>query len=180
MKKLKIVEKAYKINHEKINEGYYLQDLTVYADNINKAKSKLLEKIKYDDYVLRFSGELVTYLNIPVIRDPESDKIEFEGGGFTKYQIKLMKERTERLEKLNNILLDDTIKYCYIYKGGYYMSNWCGYTDFKDKAGVYSKEEAIEHSKNHQSIRVIPINIETHNAMINERINDLKSRLIVQ
>lgn len=182
MKELKIVEKAYKIDSEKVNEGYYLQGMHVYAENINKAKSKLLEKIKYDDYVLRFSGELITYLNIPVIRDPEYDKFEYVGNTFTKRQIKLMEEKEKRLEELDSFLNNKEIDFCYIRKGGYYyLPNSCGYTEYLAYAGVYRIEEGVSSAKMCNELRVIPIiDIETHNEMINEKINDLKSRLIIK
>ncbi|MFA7307618.1 MAG: hypothetical protein WC026_13200 [Hyphomicrobium sp.] len=40
-------EKAYGINLDRLKEGYLSNEIICYAESLNKAKSKLLEQVKY-------------------------------------------------------------------------------------------------------------------------------------
>lgn len=182
MKKLKIAEKAYKLVVDLIDEGYFISDKVVYADSIGKAKQKFLSIMKYDDYKTRFTLEPITYLNIPVRRDQESDKFEFEGEALSNWKINQIIKERERIEELNSFLYNKEIDFCYIRKGGYYYrSNHTGYTEYLVDAGVYRIEDGVSTAKGCNELRIIPIiDIEIHNEVINEKINDLKSRLIVK
>ena len=73
---------------------------------------------------------------------------------------------------------DNGIKYCYIRKGSYYKPNSCGYTDFKHRAGVYSKEEAVSSAKSCRDITLEIIDIQSHNEMLNIEIAELQNKLL--
>jgi len=76
---------------------------------------------------------------------------------------------------LDEILKDESIKFCYIYKttGGYYRPNSCGYTGRLEDAGVYEKAEAVQDAKSCEHLRIIPIDVEKHNAHIQKRMKKL-------
>lgn len=174
-----IENKAYELNLDKIDEGYLLSPIVVYATTLNKAKVKILHEIRHEDLLLRCSitgyGDEITYLNIPVIRCKDKDKTLFEGEYLTNNQIARIKRKKGLLEMLENPL----ITHCYIKKRGtYYRPNNCGYTDIISEAGVYTTREAVDSGLSCEELSVIPINIEEHNAMINDRIENLKTRII--
>lgn len=74
-----VISKAYEIDLDKLDEGYLSDSIICHAENLNKAKTELLKKIRYDDWKLKYSGEELNYLNIPVKRRKSSDKVIFEG-----------------------------------------------------------------------------------------------------
>lgn len=82
--------------------------------------------------------------------------------------------------ELNKIIKDKNITHCYIKKNSYYMPKYCGYTDYKVKASIYTKEEALQHYTACNELRLIQININEHNKMIVDEIKDLMSRLILK
>lgn len=85
----------------------------------------------------------------------------------------------ERQKELDSILNNPDIQYCYILKRGlYYCDSWCGYSDYRTKAGVYTKQEAIDHARNIKEIFIVPINNAEHNTLISKEIEKLKARLI--
>lgn len=174
--KLELAKKAYEVNLLKIDGGFMYGEMIAYAENRNKAKSQLLSEA-YDCKLLS-SGEQVDYLSIPVIRCKEADKFKFEGEELTRSDIEYNIEQRNRTNKLDKILADGVITYCYIRKGSYYRPNSCGYTDMRHRAGVYSVLEAISHAKSCRDLTIIPIDISEHNEMINKEIEDLQTRLI--
>lgn len=178
MKKYKISEKAFEIDLSKIEEGFLFSEHICYAENINKAKSKLLKEIKYDDYKLNNSNDDITYTNIPVIRCKEADKVIFEDKIVLISEIEKILHNRERNNKLDSVLNNPNILYCYIIKGSYYCPNYCGYTSIKTEAGIYTKEDAISHAKSVDNIRLEPIDIEEHNKMIKEKISMLQTKLL--
>lgn len=171
---MKIVQKAWQVDLSKIEEGYYYSKDIKYAETRSKAKSQYC----WDDYSLIYGEGACTYLTLPVIRCKEADKYEFEGEQKTKQQIGEIKNERKRQAKLDSMLNDPNITYCYIDKGGYYCPGWSGYTSFKSKAGVYTIEEGIQHAKSVREVHIVPINIQEHNEIIEKEINDLKSRLL--
>jgi hypothetical protein len=177
--KYELAKKAYYIDFDKIEEGYLACSQICYSDNINEAKSYLLDQLKYDNWKLKDSDEEITYINIPVKRYPNADKYVFEDIELTLFEIdKLLFER-ERINGLDEMLNNKDIQYCYIIKRGlYYGNNWCGYTDYIYKAGIYKKEDAISHAKSCGELSIKPVNIIEHNKMINKNINELKTKLI--
>jgi hypothetical protein len=98
-----IVSKAYEINLDELDEGYLSDSIICYAENLNKAKVKLLKEIQYDNWILKKSGKELTYLNIPVKRIKSADKVIFEGKEIIRCSIDKLIEERERLAKLDEI-----------------------------------------------------------------------------
>lgn len=180
--KYKLSKKAFEIDFSKIEEGYLYDSSSfiTYAENRNKAKSELLRMAYCENICLTGEDEELTYLTIPVIRCKEADKYFFEDKEMTLLSIDRELRERKRISDLDEILNNKHIKYCYIVKNGYYRPNNCGYTDFKHRAGVYSKEEAVSSAKSCSDIRIMRIDINEHNQMINDEINELKTRLLEQ
>lgn len=178
----KLIKKAYQIDFSKISEGFLYSEVICYADNKNKAKSLLLNKLKEDylDVKLQYDYDekVVTYLTIPVIRCESADKYLFEFEEMTRYKINEILENRKRVSALNKILEDETVKYCYIRKGAYYRPNSSGYTDYLHRAGVFTKEYAVSHAISVREISIIPINIDEHNQLIESEISELKTRIL--
>jgi hypothetical protein len=80
--------------------------------------------------------------------------------------------------QINKIANNKKITHCYIYKRGYYRPDHCGYTDRQTRAGVYSKQEAIDEAQHCDEVTIIPIDIAEHNKNIVEEIKELSTRLI--
>jgi hypothetical protein len=89
-----------------------------------------------------------------------------------------LKKQQKRIAVLDGILNNETITHCYIRKGSYYRPDSCGYTDYRHRAGVYTKEYAVSHAKRCEEITVVPIDIEEHNAFLTAEIQDIQSRLL--
>jgi len=177
--KTEIATKAYRIDLSKIQDGFMCTNIFCYAQSLNKAKSELLDKIKYDCLELPCSDEKINYLNIPVIRFPDFDLQEFEGQYLTKYQIEGFIQKRKRLEYFNTILNNQEVTHCYIRKhGSYYRPHAAGYTAIRMLAGVYTKEDAIRHGKSCDDLQIIPINNAEHNKMIELEIEELKARVL--
>ena len=177
MGKYKIKQKGYEVDFNKIQEGYLASEVVCHAINVNKARYALFGKIGWDGWKV-FGGDEVTYCNIPIKRCKEADLIEFEGSDMPLYKVEEMLAKRAKFAELDAILNDESIQYCYIYKGSYYRPNSCGYTDSKSRAGVYTKEEAVSDAKSVTNMRAIPINIVDHNTMIAKEIKELSTRLI--
>jgi phosphopantetheinyl transferase (holo-ACP synthase) len=176
MNKLKRTKKCYTVNTDKLfDDGMgFVEEHYVYAQNRNQAKKELLDFYQYYDLD---TGENITYLNIPVIRCKTGDKYEFEGGEHTMGYINHILNERKRKEELDELLKKEVTHY-YIKKGMYYRPEAAGYTDFKYLAGVYSTKEAVTHAKGCSDITLIPINIDEHNQMILDTIEQLKQQLI--
>lgn len=171
--------KAYELNLDKIIEGYRCSPVIAYGETRGKAKAAMWEEIKYDDYGLIWPNEEVSFLNLPIRRAKQYDKVEFEGEIRTKMEIDKIEQSRKRLAKLNSFLHKISITHCYILKRGvYYGPNSCGYTSFKSRAGVYTIEEGVSHAKGCEDIWLEIINVKEHNKMILKEIEQLKSKLI--
>lgn len=168
------------IDLSRIDEGYLCSDKVCYADTRNEAKKLLLHQTRYDGMTLKHEHETeLNYINIPVIRCREADIFDFEGTGKTLQQINQELNRRERWEKLDAILVDENITYCYIMKhGSFYCSNWAGYTAFAYKAGIYDKKEAVIHAKGCDEITIRPIIKDEHNKMVRDLISELETKII--
>lgn len=88
--------------------------------------------------------------------------------------IPMKRSERSRLAYINRIERDYKVTHCYIVKGGYYYrENSCGYTEYREAAGIYSKDEAIKICRACSIEVPIPINISEHNNMILTRIKEL-------
>lgn len=174
-----IIEKAYEINFNKISDGFLSDIKWCHAENRNKAKKKLLDEVYFDNWKLKYSDKPIDYLTIPIIRCKELDLIDFEGKQINRCKIDIIINERKRESELDDILNNPKIKFCYIVKSGfYYRPNSCGYTESRYEAGVYKKEDAVNEAKYCDELSIIPIDIENHNKMINEKIEILQKKLI--
>jgi len=80
--------------------------------------------------------------------------------------------------ELNKIIKNKKITHCYISKDAYYRPGSAGYTDYRSRAGIYTKAEAFRHAERCKELTLIPIDNQEHNAMIIAEINDLLTRFI--
>jgi hypothetical protein len=175
--KLPVIKKGYSINLDKIDVGYLYAEIATTAESIGKAKSQLMANPEIYGMTLKQADEEVNYLNIPVIRCKEADIVLFEGKETKRYKISEILMERERIAKLDEILNNPEIKYCYIRKGSYYRPNSSGYTDMRYRAGVYLKKDAYNSALSCRDLTIIPIDIEEHNKMIQDEINELSTRL---
>lgn len=176
---LTVVEKAYGLDLDKIDEGYLMTQTIVHADSRGKAKTKIMHELRYDDLKLCYTDAPVTFLNVPISRVPECDKVDFAGEILTKEMVRDKLRERERHSELDAILENPETQYCYIMKGGYYYRpNSCGYTDRKYRAGIYTKEYAVSDARSCSELRIIPIDVSEHNQMLTNVIEDMMSRMI--
>ncbi|MCP9763819.1 hypothetical protein [Lacihabitans soyangensis] len=174
--KLEIVEKAYRIDLERVEDSYVWSEKVVHAETVNAAKRKLLELVRYEDMKTR-DGVEVCYLNIPVVRDNGADLVIFEGEKVARWLALDRISRKERAMEISELCL--THRFFYILKRGcFFRPNNCGYTDHKEFAGVYTADEARRHALSCEEITLVPIVIEEHNELLNKMIEGLKGRVI--
>lgn len=173
-----LLKMAWAVNFDKFNEGYLASGCFCAAETKGKAKKELLGKVLFDGWVLKETGEEPTFLNLPIDRAYWQDIYDFEGEEMPYWKIRDILETRKRLSKFDD-MQKEPWTHCYILKQGvYYRPNSNGYTEYKAFAGVYTKEEGISSAKSCSDLSLIPIDIEKHNAMINEKILDLQARVI--
>lgn len=176
-----IISKGYELNLDKIKDGELMSKVVCSADNRNIAKAEILKLVRFDGLKLRYTGEEVTYLNLPIQRAERYDVVMSGGKQAKRVELERQKAHDKRMAHLDGILSDPNIQYCYIRKSGsYYAPNNCGYTQFKFSAGVYTKKDAVSSAKGCEELILEPINIEEHNTMMRSKINDLETRIINQ
>lgn len=177
--KLEIIQKAYHVWHEgMIGYGPEIANSideteVVYANKPSEAKVNANDWSNWE-----LNGEYATFIDLKCIRAKRYDVVSFEGKNMKRFLVASELESIEHSKKLDEILKNPNIKYCYICKRGYYRPNFCGYTDFKHRAGVYVKEEAVLHARGVREIYLERVDIEEHNKMIQSEINELTNRLI--
>ncbi len=163
----KIIQKGYELNLSKIDEGYLCSPVVVTAYNRGKAKVAMFQKIGYDGLKLAWSqGEGITFLNMPIRRNKEADVVEFEGTEMKRYKIEQILRDRDKEAEWQKVLNDPSITHCYIKKGNYYRPNYSGYTDFRHRAGIYTKQDAIGCCRSCGDLWVLPIDNNEHNAYI--------------
>ncbi|MCT4156995.1 hypothetical protein HZP35_18850 [Elizabethkingia anophelis] len=173
-----IVSKAWGLNLSKIPEFWYYDNVICNAGTRGEAKSKLLSMPDVYDLILN-DGEKVTFLNIPVARKKEFDKVMYNGEVITRNSMKSIIELEKHEIELDKILLDNSITHCYIKKRGqYYQDNYNGYTDYVIAAGIYPKEDAVNHGRRTLELSIVPIDNKAHNEYLQNHINAVSARLI--
>lgn len=173
---MELLNKSWKIDLDRIDEGYLYSDMTVVAKDRNEAKNLLLNEFRYE---IKIDNKDATYLTIPVVRNENGDLFEFEGTARTLFQIEEIKKERLRTTYLDSILSDPKITHCYIKKrGDYYRPDCCGYTQWISRAGVYTKEKAVREAKFCDIVSAVPIDVEEHNALIKQEIEELQTRII--
>jgi ribosomal protein L2 len=176
--KYKIIHKSYEIDLNQIEDGLFTGEITCYAGNMHEAKSKLWNTIKHTNFRL-IDGNELRYSNIPVKRKEEYDLVLFENSETIRHKISDILYKRSKNNEINEILNNDIIKYCYILKGGYYYrNNSCGYTESLLEAGIYEKNDAIKHASCCFDLRLVPIDINKHNEMIRNKIDELTKKIL--
>lgn len=175
MEKLQFAQKAWEIDFGRVEEGYMFEKVWAYGNTVGQTKQELLVEV---EGCKNYLGEEITFLNIPIIRCKEKDKYYFEGEPETVADIEYIKALRERTNELDAMLADNNITHCYIRKGSYYRPGSSGYTDMRHRAGVFSTLEAVSSARHCKDLTIIPVGIDEHNKMIEDEINDLKTRLI--
>jgi hypothetical protein len=175
---MELIEKAWIIKSDCFDEPWFIPEDIFYGTRGQAKKAALIELDGWKD---KF-GDEITFLNTPIVRHKAADKYLLNGEVKTMSQIETDRKYQERKERLNALIEADPTAKAYIIKGGYYYRpNSCGYTERRDRAGVYTIQEAVESVlgcslRDHMD--VIVINKEEHNQMIHEEINELKARII--
>lgn len=178
MDNTEIIEKGYRINLQKIDEGFAYSDVWCHAPSLGAAKKKLLDSPSAIGMKLS-NGDDITFLNIPVVRASQYDLVMFQGKRISRARKEEMEKRQKRFAKINAIIDDKAVTHCYITKGPlYYRGNYNGYTLERVEAGVYEKRSAASHAIHSDDVTLVPIQKEEHNALITESIEQLKKRII--
>ena len=175
-----IKQKAWCIDWSKIDEGYYYSGNIdpVYANSRSKARSIFFKETNICDYQPT-NMEDIEYITIPLLRDKECDKFEYKGEILSISEIERKKLNDKRLTEFRDIENDESITHCYIYKNGYYYAdNHCGYVSAQNRAGIYTKKDALSSGRSCRELHIEPVNTEDHNKMVNNEIEKLKNRLI--
>lgn len=139
------MNKAWQITVDDLSEPWYYQDIIVYAETGDKAKSIAWKENRSGicDAELSMYTREVRYTDLRAHRVKELDKIEWEGKQVTKERFKeltWMKERDEDSEKLWKENPEAT---AVVMKGSsYWGHNRCGYSSTLKNAGLYSTQEA--------------------------------------
>lgn len=180
--------KAYEVNTmsvdwecESVQRGYLEHK---YGKNEHEARKKLLSMCFNNGVETDYNGEQLTYIKLRTKRRPELDKYLVDGKLKTLSEIKHDNDILENKNKLNKILEDNPNPnaYAYIRKGGYfYCSNFCGYTEYKENAGVYTIKQAVQECLSmdlRDYMRPEIIDIESHNKMIDDKISALTAKKI--
>ncbi len=82
--------------------------------------------------------------------------------------------------QLNKIEKNKKVTHCYIRKhGSYYRPDCCGYTEYRHRAGVYEKQDAISKARSCRDLDILPIDHAEHNKNLCAEIKDIATRLFV-
>lgn len=178
---MELLQKAWVIDKNKLSEPWFAPDNVYYGETVGKVKNKALYDL--EGHTTALFKEPFTFLNVPLIRAKYADKYIVDGETKTLASIDYDNRKSEQRESLLKIVSNNPNAFAYIIKGGmYYRPNNCGYTEFKSMAGIYPIDEAartVVSCDLGDHMKLVLINNEEHNAMINECIEDLKSRLII-
>lgn len=139
--KIKILQKAWKVNAEKFNEPWYHGDITYYGTRGEARRQAIPDN---DAGALR-SGEYISFITIPIIRDRENDLILFDDEKMKRYQIE-GKIRDSRIKQLPKD------KFYYVQDKRSYVGNavlwWAldgnGYVTDLAKAHKYTYDEIVK------------------------------------
>ena len=131
---MELLSKCYKCRDKNSNDNYWH---TVYAKNRNKAKA-IHVKSMYDD---------ATYITTLCICDKDYDVLLYENKREFRYNIlNIIAYKQWRIE-LNDLKEKYPDKLCRIWSGqwsSWWLSNYQGYTNKLEHAGIYNVSEAYE------------------------------------
>ena len=173
-----LVSRGWQLNLDKIDNRYDYDSYFVTAETMSKARNKIWKLIKDED--MTRNGEDIIFINVPVLLCSTYNHYLFEGKSMTLNLIKVTLAERERVAELDSILTNESIRFCYITKrGSYYGPNHGGYYSQVEKAGIYTKKEAVSSARHCSDIVIVPIDIEAHNALLQSRISELGLKLIL-
>ena len=171
--------RAWVLNKNIFSEPWFVPDDVFYAETASKAKSGFLSTI---DGLNDYCHNDITFLSIRVKRSKENDKYLIDGEVKKLYQIEYDRKKKERDENLDLILKENPTAKAYIIKGGvYYRPKNSGYSEYILEAGIYSIQDAVQSVKMcslGDNMRLEIIDVDEHNKRINDKIENLKTRLI--
>lgn len=175
------INKAYKINPVHFMEPWFVSEDVVYVESRGKAKMLLWSSNIWEDLALN-NGKEYNFINLPIMRAPEYDKVLFEEKYITIKEMDRILATREREKSLQILLQNNPNSFCYIKKGGYYYRiNKAGYSEYIIEAGVYTLEDAVSEVLScsiEDCMRVVLINKEEHNNLIANKIQELSSKLL--
>lgn len=136
--KIQIIEKAWRVNKDKFEEPWYHGD-QIYYGTRGKAKSS---SISDNDAGKLLNGKEINFINIPIIRAKEYDKVLFNNEVIKRYQIKqkLREQKIKELPKDKLFYVQDSRQYV----GNavvWWELNGNGYTTDISKAQIYTYEQ---------------------------------------
>lgn len=176
----KVVKKGYKVDLDRIYCGHEYGDIFCQAEDLNQAKCLLMKQnVDKSLYLETLADIPVTYQTIPVILCEDYDLVEFDGKEMSRESANMLQKYLDKQVENDKILNDSSVKYVFIKKGGwYYRENYCGYTEHELQAGVYTKEDGYKHCGNILELRMIPINIEQYNNLIQKQVDKLLTQIL--
>lgn len=179
--KLEIKEKAWGINPSNLREPWFADTDTAYYGTRGQAK---LSALCDHDSMVTTDNEDLCFLNIRVRRRKKYDKYVFRGEILSKEDIDYITRKEKRDIELIKLLEDNPDGKAFIYAGchgAYWGWNSSGYMSDKYKAGIYDLKDAVDTVKNSCLDRrehVELIDVDKHNKIIRDRMEDLKRYLL--
>jgi hypothetical protein len=181
---MKLVKKAWLMDISFIREPWFASCLEepIHAGTQGEARSIAFSILKHENCTdsEHTSLDEVKYTDVKVKRYPEADKFETEDGEvMPKWRIEERNKDRKRREDLKQMVVCNPGRYVYIRKNGqYYKEGYCGYTDFRHRAGVYTIKDAVDNSLHCRDLDVVLIDKDQHNKMILEEIASLQRKYI--
>lgn len=131
---------------DEIHEPWSCEEQTVYAETRGKAKSEMM-KTDAKHYKLDITEEDITFLNVPIIRDEDSDIVKIQDREISRYSAM---EYLEQIKKRDKIILHSSNEFYrqhtreYVGNAvGFWALNGKGYTIDPKKAHVYTKDDVL-------------------------------------
>jgi len=184
MSSLEIVQKAYKVDFSKIltTEGSISAAERIsfcYAKSHYDARVMLFKDRKNQGWWLKSNGRPVTAYILPVIRIMENDIVMFEGMNYIRSTIPALLENRKRNAFFVELQNNTAIEFCYLKKeNGSFVSIAGEQTFLQYNAEAFTKEKAIEKAMNNRTLIVVPVEKKWHNAVIAEKIKELRYRML--
>ena len=77
--KLKLLEKAYELDRNRVVNGYQMSEIIVFADSRGKAKQKILNNLYLDEHKVLPSFDKLSFINLPIQRAKNYDNVLHKG-----------------------------------------------------------------------------------------------------
>lgn len=187
-----IIKKAYKIKVEDLDEPWHFDDIIEYAETANEARYALMKSnIHYDMQIIEGRNYMtgrndkrdVEYKDVKARRCNAYDIILYKGKEVKRYEIGEIDWVEERDNYAYRIVADDPDAICVVRAGCYnqwWGKNHCGYTNYIERAGKYTTQEAckIVIGSDYSRQEVVQVIDESkYNNDIDLKISDLKDEI---